>query len=389
MEAWLKDKFRGDWQIWFIVIILSLASILVVYSSTSALAYKHNLTNEHYLITHSVLLFAGVFLIWLVHRIDYTIYARISNILIFFTPFLIIFTYIFGTTVGGASRWINVFGLITFQTSDIIRIILITHLSAMLARRQNIEYTNIEFYKIISWCVGLCGLIALSNFSTAVILGMTCLIIMWIGRVPGKYIFFTMLSGLFILMFSVVAGLIAKKYNYDIGRGSVVVERFEAFINIDIDGDNIIGNAERDDNFQREQALIAVARGGILGIGPGNSLQRNYLPEAFSDYIYAILVEEYGMVGGISVVLLYIWLFYRGLINIKNTDRAFGGLLSVGLIFSIVFQAFIHIMINIGLGPVTGQTLPLMSKGGTSILFTALAIGIVLSITRDKYEQAR
>jgi cell division protein FtsW len=389
MEAWLKDKFRGDWQIWFIVIVLSLASTLVVYSSTSALAYKHNLTNEHYLISHATLLFAGIFLIWLVHRIDYTIYARISNILIIGTAPLLVITYFFGTTVGGASRWISIFGIVSFQTSDLVRIILITHLSAMLARRQNIEYTPKEFYKIIGWCVGLCGMIAFSNFSTAVILGVTCLVIMWIGRVPSKYIIYTTLGGTAVLLLSVIGGVIAKKYNYDIGRGTVVVERVEAFSGLDLDGDNIIGNADRDDNFQREQALIAVARGGILGIGPGNSLQRNYLPEAFSDYIYAILVEEYGMLGGITTVLLYLWLFYRGLINIRNTDRAFGGLLSVGLIFSIVFQAFIHIMINVGLGPVTGQTLPLMSKGGTSILFTALAIGIVLSITRDKYEQAR
>ena len=151
----------------------------------------------------------------------------------------------------------------------------------------------------------------------------------------------------------------------------------------------MIGNADRDDSYQRDQAMIAIARGGAIGIGPGKSFQRNYLPEAFSDYIYAIIVEEYGFLGAIVTMFMYLWLLYRGLKNVENTNRAFGGLLCVGLTFSIVFQAFVHMFINVGLGPVTGQTLPLMSMGGTSILFTSVAIGIVLSVTKGEHDEGK
>ena len=388
METWLKDKLRGDWQIWFIIALLSLFSMLVVYSASSALAYKKAGGNtEKYLLIHTAHLLFGLVITWFIHRVNYTNYAGISKLLLWITPFLLIYTYFFGTAVGGTQRWISFFG-ISFQSSDLVRLVLITNLAAMLARRQSVEYTQKTLYGLIFWCGLLCGMLAITNFSTAVILGVTCFLIMYIGRVPSRYLIRMagFVIGVLIVVMSISVMLYARGVEF--GRGQVVLERIEAFADIDINRDKVIGNRDRDNNYQREQAMIAIARGGAIGIGPGNSFQRNYLPEAFSDYIYAIIIEEYGFLGAISVMGLYLWLLYRGLKNVENTNKAFGGLLCVGLTFSIVFQAFVHMFINVGLGPVTGQTLPLMSMGGTSILFTAVAIGIVLSVTRGEYEES-
>ncbi|GAB3501771.1 FtsW/RodA/SpoVE family cell cycle protein [Emticicia fontis] len=389
METWLKDKLRGDWQIWFIIAVLSLFSILVVYSASSALAYKRAGGNtESYLLSHTIHLLLGLGVIWCMHRINYTNFAGVSRLLLWITPVLLMYTFFFGTTVGGTKRWINIFG-ISFQSSDLVRLVLITNLAAMLARRQNMEYNPKTLLGLIFWCGLLCGMLAITNFSTAVILGLTCFIIMWVGRVPARYLF--RMAGFVIGAIVIVVSISIFLYNrgVDFGRGQVVLERIEAFMNVDLNKDKVIGNVDRDDNYQRDQAMIAIARGGAIGIGPGKSFQRNYLPEAFSDYIYAIIVEEYGFVGAIVVMFMYLWLLYRGLKNVENTNRAFGGLLCVGLTFSIVFQAFVHMFINVGLGPVTGQTLPLMSMGGTSILFTSVAIGIVLSVTKGEHDEGK
>ncbi|MBA4852922.1 FtsW/RodA/SpoVE family cell cycle protein [Emticicia sp. BO119] len=389
METWLKDKLRGDWQIWFIIAVLSLFSVLVVYSASSALAYKRAGGNtESYLLSHTVHLLLGLGVIWGMHRINYTNFAGISRLLLWVTPIILLYTYFFGTTVGGTKRWINIFG-ISFQSSDLVRLVLITNLAAMLARRQNMEYNPKTLLGLIFWCGLLCGMLAVTNFSTAIILGLTCFIIMWVGRVPARYLF--RMAGFVVGAIVIVLSISIFLYNrgVDFGRGQVVLERIEAFAKIDLNRDREIGNPERDDSYQRDQAMIAIARGGVVGIGPGKSFQRNYLPEAFSDYIYAIIVEEYGFIGAIGVMFMYLWLLYRGLKNVENTNRAFGGLLCVGLTFSIVFQAFVHMFINVGLGPVTGQTLPLMSMGGTSILFTSVAIGIVLSVTKGEHDEGK
>lgn len=389
METWLKDKLRGDWQIWFIIAVLSLFSILVVYSASSALAYKRAGGNtESYLLSHTVHLLLGLGVIWCMHRINYTNFAGVSRLLLWITPIILVYTYFFGTTVGGTKRWINIFG-ISFQSSDLVRLVLITNLATMLARRQNVEYNPKTLLGLIFWCGLLCGMLAITNFSTAVILGITCFIIMWVGRVPARYLF--RMAAFVVGAIVVVLSISIFLYNrgVDFGRGQVVLERIESFAKIDLNRDKVIGNPDRDNSYQRDQAMIAIARGGVIGIGPGKSFQRNYLPEAFSDYIYAIIVEEYGFVGAILVMFMYLWLLYRGLKNVENTNRAFGGLLCVGLTFSIVFQAFVHMFINVGLGPVTGQTLPLMSMGGTSILFTSVAIGIVLSVTKGEHDEGK
>ena len=237
METWLKNKLRGDWQIWFIIVLLSVFSMMVVYSASSALAYKKAHGNtESYLITHTGHLLLGLFVIWVIHRIDYTKYAGISKLLLWITPFLLLYTYLFGTTVGGTKRWISLFG-ISFQSSDFVRLVLITNLAAMLARRQNVEYTQTTLTGLIFWCGLLCGLLAITNFSTAIILGVTCFLIMYMGRVPSRYLLrmaFSVIGALVIVM-SISIYLYSKGVEF--GRGQVVLERIVAFAIIDINRD--------------------------------------------------------------------------------------------------------------------------------------------------------
>jgi cell division protein FtsW len=384
----LRSHLQGDKQIWWILILLSLVSIVVVYSSVSALAYRKTDGNtEYYLLKHSGLILLGLFITFVIHKFDFVQYAGLAKIFLWITPFLIIYTLLFGISVGGARRWVSLMGL-SFQTSDFVRLVLITNLSAMLARRQHIEYTVNDLWTMIIWCGVIVGLLSVSSFSTSVILGITCFLIMWIGRVPSRFLI-RMVLVLVACLFSILAlGLVVKRTTgKDLGRVQTVINRTESFVNIDLDGDKYIGGEEGSVSDQKDYALIAIAKGGFFGEGPGNSSQKNILPDAFSDFIYSIIIEEYGLLGGLAVMGLYLWLLYRGIWNIENTRRAFSGLLCIGLTLSIVLQAFAHMFINVGLGPVTGQTLPLISMGGTSALFTSIAIGIVLSVTKTPNEQ--
>jgi cell division protein FtsW len=384
----LKDHLRGDRQIWLILLLLSLISIIVVYSSVSALAYRKTDGNtEYYLIKHTFLLLVGLGFTFVVHKINILEYAGIAKILLWITPLLLLYTLFRGINVGGASRWVSIMGL-SFQTSDLVRLVLITNLAAMLARRQNIEYKISDLWSMIIWCGVICGLLSVSSFSTSVILGITCFMLMWIGRVPTNYLVKMVISlGLGVFL-ALSAGLVLKKFDIKFGRVQTVIDRSESFVHLDLDGDGFMGG-EGNDDTQKDMALVAIAKGGLLGVGPGNSSQKNVLPDVFSDFVYSIIIEEYGIVGGLVVMALYLWLLFRGHWNIDKTERAFGGLLSIGLTLSIVFQAFAHMFINVGLGPVTGQTLPLISMGGTSMIFTSVAIGIVLSVTQTKKEAVK
>ncbi len=380
----LKNHLQGDKQIWWILLLLSLISIVVVYSSVSALAYRKTDGNtEFFLLKHTFFLLVGLSITFVIHKFDFTQYAGLAHIFLWFTPFLILYTLMFGISVGGARRWVSILGF-SFQTSDFVRLVLITNLSAMLARRQHIEYKAQDLWIMIFWTGLIVGLLSISSFSTSVILGITCFLIMWIGRVPNRFLV-RMVVVLIAGLASILSmGLLVKRATgTELGRVQTVIDRTESFVNKDLDGDSTVGGEHGSVSEQKNYALIAIARGGIFGIGPGNSSQKNILPDAFSDFIYSILIEEWGLIGGLVVMGLYLWLLYRGVWNIENTKRAFGGLLSVGLTLSIVLQAFAHMFINVGLGPVTGQTLPLISMGGTSALFTSVAIGIVLSVTKN------
>ncbi|MCR9062338.1 MAG: FtsW/RodA/SpoVE family cell cycle protein [Cytophagales bacterium] len=379
-----KDHLKGDPQIWFITFLLSLFGIAAVYSSISALAYRTSGTTEMIMLKHTFFVAAGLFITYVIHRFNFLNIAPVAKILLWVSPLVLLYTLFMGHEVGGAKRWISFMGW-TFQTSDLIRLVLITNLAAMLARKQNSMDKFKHLWPIIIWCGVLCGLLAISSFSTSVILGITCFMIMIIGRVPGKYIFRLSVSVFIGLFLAFGAGLVSKAFfGKYFGRTETVINRTESFINRDLDGNDLIGGKIGSVSMQQEQAIAAIARGGWFGVGPGRSAVKHRMAESYSDFIYAIIIEEYGLVGGLGIMLLYLWLLARGLKNIATTTQAFGGLLSIGLTLSIVFQALAHMFINVGLGPVTGQTLPLISKGGTSILFTFIAIGIVLSVSKNQ-----
>lgn len=365
---WAKENLKGDRQIWWIVLFLSILSVLVVYSATGTIAYQKMEGNtEMYLFKHGILVIAALACMYVAHRYSYVHYARLSKFGMWLSVPLLIWAYFNGTNLNDASRWITIPVINqTFQPSDLAKLALISNLAAMLAKRQRVKYEPQVLVNMIGWIGIICALIVLTNTSTAILLGVTCFLLMFIGRVPVKY-----LVGM--VVFCVVVGGIALYLGQ---RFDTVKGRLERF-----------GNTEKID-YQVEQSYIALANGGVQGQGPGNSHQRNFLPHPYSDFIFAIIVEEYGLWGGLLTIGAYIWLLARGMRAIQKSTRPFGGLLSAGLTFSIVLQAMINMSVAVGLVPVTGLPLPLLSMGGTSLLFTGIAIGIVLSVSRDEADES-
>ena len=283
---------------------------------------------------------------------------------------LLLVTLIFGTNLNQASRWLSLPGInATFQTSDLAKLALIMFVARMLSKKQeNIKDFKSAFVPIVAPVIVVCGLILPANLSTALLLFATCIVLMFIGRINMKYILYMGLVGVFLLGIYVVIKLNSK----DQGRVGTWKARLEHF-----------KGGEEGDNYQAEQAKIAVATGGIIGKFPGNSTQRNFLPHPYSDFIFAIIVEEYGLLGATFMVFLYLLLFFRVIRFLQHSPRAFATLLAVGCCFSLVFQALINMAVAVNLFPVTGQPLPLVSMGGTSTLFTSLALGIILSVSRE------
>lgn len=370
VKEWAYRNLKGDPVIWFIVFLLSMLSILVVYSSTGSLAYKHmGGDTEYYLFKHSFLVLLSLFAMWLAHKVDYRYYSRLSRIALWVSVPLLLFTWQFGTNINDASRWITI-PLINqaFQPSDLAKLALLVTLASMLAKRQNsIEDFQKAIIPMLIWIGLICALIAMTNVSTAILLFGTCMLMLFIGRVPMKYLVMLMLIG-------IVAGSVAITFGQ---RAHTALSRIESFFNDD------------DVQFQAKQAYIAVATGGIAGKGPGQSDQRNYLPHPYSDFVFAIVLEEYGLIGGCAVILLYLGLLYRGMLAAAESNRAYGGLLSAGLSFALVMQAMVNMGVAVGLGPITGLPLPLISMGGTSQLFTGLALGIILSVSRGEIDDVR
>ncbi|MBK9424113.1 MAG: FtsW/RodA/SpoVE family cell cycle protein [Bacteroidetes bacterium] len=369
--SWLETYFKGDRTIWLTVIILSIFSILAVYSSTGTLAYKYQSGNtEYYLFKHFFILVFGFGLMYAAHLLKYTVYSRVSKIAILVAIPLLILTLALGTNLNEASRWLTLpIVNLSFQTSDLAKLALILFVARALSKRQDtIKDFKTGFLPIMGPVVLTCMFILPANFSTAAVLFTTCVILMVIGRVEIKYIMILLGTGLVALALFIG---IAKLVGYE-GRIDTWEKRIETFMNDEGEG-----------NYQSDQAKIAIAKGQLLGIGPGNSSQRNYLPHPYSDFIYAIIVEEYGLLGGALIVILYLVLFYRAIKIAQNTPRAFATFLAIGCAFSLTFQAMINMAVTVNLFPVTGQPLPMLSMGGTSIWFTSIAIGIILSVSRD------
>ncbi|MBN7813942.1 FtsW/RodA/SpoVE family cell cycle protein [Algoriphagus pacificus] len=366
-KAWIDEHFKGDPLIWGIVILLSLFSILVVYSATGSLAYKYAGGNtEVYLFRHSFLVLVSLVVMWFAHKIPYRNYALYARLAMYLSIPLLLLTYMFGSNINEANRWLTIPVINqAFQPSDLAKLALIAALAAMLARKQNnIKDFKNTFVPIIIAIGIICLLIALANMSTAILLLLTCLLIMFVGRVPVKYLAMVVMVGMLGLTAAVFLGQ----------RGETFFSRIEAFMD------------EEEVPFQAEQSYIAIATGGVTGKGPGNSEQRNSLPHPYSDFIYAIIIEEYGLVGGVSVLFLYLALLYRGMRIVANSNKAFGGLLSAGLSFALVIQALVNMAVAVGLGPITGLPLPLLSMGGTSLVFTGISLGIILSVSRGDHQ---
>ncbi len=370
----LLKKFKGDRTIWLVVIFLYIISILAVYSSTGTLAYRFRAGNtEYYVVKHFIIIVFGFGLMYLAHNVRYSYYSRFSQLALIVAIPLLIFTLFKGTAIHEAQRWVTVpFINLSFQSSDIAKLALIIYLARGLTRKQAvISDLHASFLPLAIPVILVCALILPANFSTAAILFITSMILMFIGRIPFKYIMgITGITIVGVAFF--VAVLLAMP---DSGRAHTWQNRIHSFV-----------NKEAGDTYQADQAKIAIASGGIVGKLPGNSSQRIFLPQAYSDFIYAIIIEEYGLAGGFLVLLFYLILLYRGIRIAHKSPGTFGALLAVGLSFSLVFQALINMAVAVNLLPVTGQPLPLISMGGTSLWFTSLSIGIILSVSR-KVEQ--
>lgn len=364
IKQWMKANLQGDPIIWLVVTGLSLLSILAVYSASGSLAFRYSESTEHYLLKHGALVALGLVAMYWAHKLDYRYYSGLSRIGLLVAIPLLLFAFFFGPNINDSKRWI-VIPLINqqFQPSDLAKLALIANVAAMLARRQSaITRANWKetLLPILFWCGLVCGLIALSNISTSLILLATCMLLMYFGRVPVKFL------GI-LLVVGVLAGTLALALG---SRGKTAVGRIERFL----DRTNL--------DYQTEQSFIAIANGGLIGRGMGKSHQKNFLPHPYSDFIYAVVLEEYGLAGGLGVLFLYLVLLYRGMLAVASSNNAFGGLLSAGLSFLLAIQAMLNMAVAVGLVPVTGQPLPLVSMGGTSLLFTGISFGIILSVSR-------
>ncbi len=374
----LFANIKGDKVVWIVVVLLSIVSILVVYSSIVALAYRYKSGDtEYYLFKHSTIIGFGLLLMYLTHKVKYTYFSRLSQIALYLSVPLLLFTLLKGVSAGEASRWLKIPGTsLTFQTSDFAKLALIAYIARVLAIKQDqIKDFKKAFLPILIPVVIICGLILPANFSTAAVLFVTCLVIMFVGRINIKYIL--SLIGIGIVCLALFVAIIFAFPNIN-NRVSTWKARIENF-----------SKGDSESNYQAEQAKIAIATGGALGKGPGGSTQRNFLPQASSDFIYAILIEEYGLVAGFLLVFLYIILFFRAVRIAGKSDKTFASLLAIGLCFSLVFQGMINMAVAVNLFPVTGQPLPLVSMGGTSIWFTSIAIGILLSVSAEVENDAK
>ena len=369
MPEKLKKYFRGDAIIWALLVALSILSLLAVYSSTFTLAYQYRSGHVgYYLVKHIFFILFGFVIAYIAHLIPYRYYSRVSHFLWMISIPLLILTLIFGVSINDAQRWIVLPGTnISFQTSDLAKLALIMYVARLLSLRQdNIRSYKEGFLPVLIPVLIICGLIMPANLSTAVLLFAVSAILMFIGRIRFTYIAL-LVTGMAVVLTILI--ILAVKSDWE--------GRWETWRN------RIVHHVEQDSqgNYQADQSKIAIATGGFFGKGPGNSMQRNFLPQPYSDFIYSIIIEEYGLAGGIVVILLYLALLYRAGLIVRKSSRTFAAFLAFGLALMLVMQAMLNMAVAVGIFPVTGQPLPMISMGGTSILFTSAAVGIMLSVS--------
>lgn len=397
---------RGDRSLWIIIGVLCVISLLVVYSATASMAYRAaGGDTTYYVLRQLRFIVGGFFTIVVVHWIDYSIYSRYAKLIFRISLGLVVAAYFVGVNLNDAARWIRipVIGL-TFQPSDPLKISLVMFLASALGARQGIidripilpslsyggwqrqPHMNFDIFTkttrpLVMPIFWSALVIMPSNLSTASILVIVSLVMLWVGRVRPSQIF--KLVWVAIVTLVLVVG--AMKL-LGVGRADTWINRVESYVEPIVGATPRAEGERASDEFQKEQAKIAIASGGAFGKGPGNSTQRSQLPHPYSDFAYAFIVEEYGVFGGIIIFLLYLWVFYRAGVIVRKCNRPTSALTVLGLSLTITFQAFINMLVSVGLVPVTGQSLPLVSLGGSSVIFTCIAFGIILSVSRESDE---
>jgi len=379
----LISRLHGDKVIWAFVALLALFSFMPVFSASSNLAYmRHGSGNAlTYLLKHAIHISIGFFIIYRVHKIPYHYFRGISMFLLPVVWVLLVYTLVKGTVIDGAnaSRWIQIpFIGVSFQTSTFAAIVLYVFVARYLAKTRevqpNFKQSLLELWLPVFVTVGL---IFPANFSTAALIFAMVIMLTFVGKYPLKYIGIILGVGLLLGLFFI---LVAKKFP------DAFPNRVDTWINRI---DNFTSDKPDEDDYQIEKAKIAIASGEIYGLGPGKSIQKNFLPQSSSDFIFAIIVEEFGLFGALVVLFFYLMLLFRFVVASHKANTLFGKLVVVALGFPIIFQALINMAVAVELLPVTGQTLPLISSGGSSVWMTCIAIGIILSVTKKEEEIAK
>jgi cell division protein FtsW len=377
------NSLKGDKVIWAFIALLALFSFMSVYSASSNLAYmRHGSGNAlTYLLKHAIQVFLGFIIIYKIHKVPYHYFRALSLIALPFIWVLLVYTLFKGTVIEGAnaSRWVEIpFIGISFQTSTLAAIVLYVYVARYLSKKREEKVTfQASFIELWIPVFITLALILPANFSTAALIFSMVIMLTFIGQYPIKYIGIiigTGIAALVLFVLVVIAFPDAFRNRVDTWKNRI---------------ENFTSDKPGEDDYQIKNAKIAIASGGLYGLGPGKSVQKNFLPQSSSDFIFAIIVEEYGLLGALTVLGLYLLLLFRFVIAAHKANSLFGKLLVVGLGFPIVFQALINMAVAVELLPVTGQTLPLISSGGSSIWMTCIAIGIILSVTKKDEEIAQ
>jgi cell division protein FtsW len=372
-KGWLANTFKGDRVIWGIVVLFMIYSLLAVYSSSAGLAFmKYGGNTTFFLRSQFFMLVLSVIIIVIVHYLPYRIYSSLAGLILIVAVGLLVLTLVFGSRINEATRWLVIPGTgFRLQTSDVAKVALVIYLARTLAKYQDKldDFMLVTKFLIVPVAI-VCALILPENLSTAVMIFGISMVILFVGRVPFRFLLTYIGMGLAgVVLFALVLSAFT-----DDNRVEVWKSRIENYIS---------GSDDPDESYQSNQAKIAISTGGLFGKAPGRSVQRNMLPQSNSDYIFAIIIEEYGLVfGAIPLILAYMILFFRGVTIAKKCETAFPAFLVLGLIIMIVVQAMLNMLVAVGLFPVTGQTLPMVSWGRTSVLVMSFSIGAILSVSR-------
>jgi cell division protein FtsW len=372
-QGWLTKTFKGDKAIWGLVALFMVYSLLAVYSSSVGVAFmKYGGNTTYFLRSQFFMLALSLLIIVVVHYLPYRIYFSMAWLILIGSVGLLILTFAFGSRVNEATRWLVIPGTgFRLQTSDVAKVALVIYLARSLAKYQKDlkNFMVVTKYFIFPVAV-VSGLILPENLSTAVMVFVISMIIMFIGRVPVKFLLaYIGIAVVVVLLFAMLLTVIKKDNRVEVWKN-----RIENFIS---------GKADEDGDYQANQAKIAISTGGLFGKAPGKSTQRNMLPQSNSDFIFAIIIEEYGLLfGAVPLILAYMILLFRGITIARKCETAFPAFLVMGLIVMIVIQAMINMLVAVGLFPVTGQTLPMVSWGRTSVLMMSFSLGAILSVSR-------